>query len=160
MGKNISGTGMDTNILGRMFVPGVPEGDRPRITAVVVLDITDASHGNACGVGLADFTTEGLVSKIDLYATYMNGLTSGTGGLLRNRLPNVLPSDRAAVATAIRMCGKPDPSTVRVARIKNTLLAAYVEFSANLLDEAGAAHVEVTGPPRPMAFDAQGRLRS
>jgi hypothetical protein len=160
MGKNISGTGMDTNILGRMFVPGVPEGDHPRITAVVVLDLTEASHGNACGVGLADFTTEHLVSQIDLYATYMNGLTSGTGGLLRNRLPNVLANDRAAIATAIRMCGKPDPSTVRVARIKNTLLAAYVEFSANLLDEAAAAHVEVTGPPRPMTFDAQGRIQS
>src|SRR4029079_2353408 len=86
MGKNISGTGMDTNILGRMFVPGVPEGDRPRITAVVVLDITEASHGNACGVGLADFTTEGLVSKIDLYATYMNGLTSRTAGVRATRI--------------------------------------------------------------------------
>jgi hypothetical protein len=124
-----------------------------------VLDLTEASHGNACGVGLADFTTEGLVSKIDLYATYMNGITSGTGGLLRNRLPNVLPTDRAAIATAMRMCGKPDPSTVRVARIKNTLLAAYVDFSANLLPEAERAQVEVTGPPRPMSFDAQGRLR-
>jgi hypothetical protein len=159
MGKNISGTGMDTNILGRMFVPGVPEPDRPTITAVVVLDITEESHGNACGVGLADFTTEQLVSKIDLYATYMNGYTSGTGGLLRNRLPNVLPNDRAAIATAMRMCGKPDPNTVRLARIKNTLLAAYVEFSANLLPEADAAHVEVTGPPRAMTFDTQGRLR-
>src|SRR5262249_463697 len=76
MGKNMWGTGMDTNILGRMFVPGVPEMERPKITAVAVLDLTDESHGNACGVGLADFTTDGLVSKIDWYATYMNGLTS------------------------------------------------------------------------------------
>ncbi|MDQ3812174.1 MAG: DUF362 domain-containing protein [Chloroflexota bacterium] len=159
MGKNISGTGMDTNVLGRMFVPGVPEPDRPRITAVVVLDITDESHGNACGVGLADFTTERLVAKVDLYATYMNGYTSGTGGLLRNRLPNVLPTERAAIATAIRMCGKPDSNSVRVARIKNTLLAAYVDFSANLLPEAQAAQVEVTGAPRPMSFDEDGRLR-
>jgi hypothetical protein len=160
MGKNISGTGMDTNVLGRMFVPGVPEADRPRITAVVVLDLTEQSHGNACGVGLADFTTEGLVTRIDLYATYMNGLTSGTGGLLRNRLPNVLPTDRAAIATAMRMCGKPDPRTVRMARIKNTLLASYVDFSANLLPDAERAQVEVLGPPRPMSFDERGRLRS
>jgi hypothetical protein len=159
MGKNISGTGMDTNVLGRMFVPGVAEPERPRITAVVVLDLTEESHGNACGVGLADFTTERLVSKIDLNATYMNGFTSGTGGLLRNRLPNMLPTDRSAIATAMRMCGKPDPTTVRVARIKNTLLAAYVEFSANLLDEASAAHIEVLGPPRPMAFSPDGLLR-
>jgi hypothetical protein len=60
----------------------------------------------------------------------------------------------------MRMCGKPDPTTVRVARIKNTLLASYVELSANLLPEADAAHVEITGPPRPMVFDTQGRLRS
>ena len=77
MGKNISGTGMDTNILGRMFVPGVAEPDRPRITAVVVLDLTYESHGNAIGVGLADVTTERLASSIDWQATYMNSYTAG-----------------------------------------------------------------------------------
>jgi hypothetical protein len=159
MGKNISGTGMDTNILGRMYVPGVPEPETPTITTVVVLDLTEESHGNATGIGLADFTTERVVSKVDLYATYMNGYTGGTGGLLRNRLPNILPNDRAAIATAMRMCGKPHPSKVRLARIKNTLLASYVEFSANLLPEAASALVEVTGEPRSMSFDAAGRLR-
>ncbi len=159
MGKNISGTGMDTNILGRMYVPGVPEPARPRITSVVVLELTEESHGNATGIGLADFTTERVVSKVDLYPTYMNGYTASTSGLLRNRLPTMLPNDRAAIATAIRMCGKADPSTVRLARIKNTLLAAYVQFTANLLPEAAAAGVEVTGEPRPMTFDAAGRLR-
>jgi hypothetical protein len=88
----------------------------------------------------------------------MNGYTGGTGGLLRNRLPTVLPTDRAAIATAIRMCGKPDPTTARVARIKNTLLAAYVEFSASLLPEAEAAQVRITGEPHPMQFDSAGRL--
>ena len=92
-------------------------------------------------------------------ATYMNGYTSATGGLLRNRLPNILPNDRAAIAMAMRMCGKPDPNTVRLARIKNTLMAAYVEFSANLLPEASASSVEVTGEPRPMSFSADGRLQ-
>jgi Domain of unknown function (DUF362) len=158
MGKNISGTGMDTNILGRMMVPGVPEPERPRITSIVVLDLTNESHGNASGVGLADFTTERFVSKIDWYATSMNGYTSGTGGLLRGRLPMMLSNDRAAIATAIRMCGKPDPSTVRVARIKNTLLAVYVQFSASLLDETSASRIEITGPPQPMQFAADGRL--
>lgn len=158
MGKNVSGTGMDTNILGRMMVPGVPEPDSPRITSIVVLDLTEESHGNASGIGLADFTTEHVVSKIDWYATYMNGYTSATGGLLRGRLPTVLPNDRAAVAMAIRMCGKPDPSTVRLVRIKNTLMAAYVEFSASLLDEATASHIELTGQPRAMAFDSAGHL--
>jgi hypothetical protein len=158
MGKNISGTGMDTNILGRMFVPGVPEADRPRIAAVVALDLTEESHGNATGIGLADFTTEHLMSKIDWQATYMNGYTSGISGLLRSRLPCVLPNDRAAIATAIRMCGEPHSSRVRLARIKNTLTAAQVEFSESLLEEASAAQVEVTGAPTPMRFDPAGRL--
>ena len=158
MGKNVSGTGMDTNVLGRMFVPGVPEEDRPRITAVVVLDLTEESHGNAIGIGLADFTTERVISKIDWQATYMNGYTSGIGGLLRNRLPQVLPNDRAAVATAIRMCGQPDLAKLRLARIKNTLMAASVEFSPSLLEEAGSARVEVSRTQQAMQFDAAGRL--
>ncbi len=158
MGKNISGTGMDTNILGRMFVPGVPEQDRPRITAVVVLNLTRESHGNAIGIGLADFTTERVVAAIDWHATYMNGYTAGLSGLLRNRLPNVLPNDRAAIATAIRMCGQPDLERLRVARIRNTLTPADVEFSPSLLDEARATRVEVLDEARPLRFDDAGRL--
>jgi hypothetical protein len=158
MGKNVSGTGMDTNILGRMFVPGVPEEVRPRIATVVVLDLTEESHGNATGIGLADFTTERVVSNIDWHATYMNGLTSGIGGLLRNRLPTVAPNDRAAVAMAIRMCGQADTARLRLARIHNTLLAAFVEFTPSLLDEACAQHVSVMRPPEPMRFDPAGRL--
>jgi hypothetical protein len=158
MGKNVSGTGMDTNILGRMFVPGVPEEDRPRITTVVVLDLTEASHGNAIGIGLADFTTERVVAGVDWQATYMNGYTAGLSGLLRNRVPNVLPNDRAAIATAIRMCGQPDLAQLRLARIKNTLTVADVEFSPCLLEEARAARVTVLSEPRPLQFDANGRL--
>jgi hypothetical protein len=159
MGKNISGTGMDTNVLGRMFVPGVPEEARPRITAVVVLDLTEESHGNATGIGLADFTTARVVSMIDWHATYMNGYTGGISGLLRNRLPTVMPNDRAAIATAIRMCGQPDLSRLRLARIKNTLMAPFVEFSPVLKDEACAANVEITHAPEPLEFDAAGRLQ-
>lgn len=158
MGKNISGTGMDTNVLGRMFVPGVPEQERPRITTVVVLDLSEESHGNALGIGLADFTTERVVAKIDWPSTYTNGYTAGISGLRRNRLPQVLATDRAAIATAIRMCGQPDLKKLRLARIKNTLLAAYVEFSPSLVEDAGAAGVEVSRSPRPMQFDAAGHL--
>ena len=88
----------------------------------------------------------------------MNGYTAGLSGLLRNRVPTVLPNDRAAIATAIRMCGQPDLTSLRVARIRNTLTVADVEFSPSLLDEARATRVEVSGEPRPMRFDASGRL--
>jgi hypothetical protein len=158
MGKNVSGTGMDTNVIGRMFVPGVPEPDRPHITAVVVLDLTEESHGNAVGLGLADFTTEPFVKKVDWNATYTNSYTSGTGGLMRGRLPTVLPNDRAAIATAIRMCGQPNLTRLRLARIKNTLRVAEVQFSPSLLEEAGKSGVEVTGSPAAIQFDATGRL--
>jgi hypothetical protein len=159
MGKNISGTGMDTNILGRMFVPGVPEEDRPRITTVVVLDLTEESHGNAIGIGLADFTTSRVVDSVDWHATYTNGYTAGLSGLLRNRVPNLLPNDRAAIATAIRMCGQPNMQKLKLARIKNTLTVADVEFSPILLDEARMAGVAVQpGEPKSLNFDASGRL--
>jgi hypothetical protein len=158
MGKNVSGTGMDTNIIGRMFVPGVAEEPTPRITTIVVLDLTEQSHGNAIGIGLADFTTERVIAGIDWQATYMNGYTAGLSGLLRNRLPTVLPNDRAAIATAIRMCGQPDTAKVRLARIKNTLTAPSVEFSSSLLAEAATAKIEVTRGQAPMQFDAAGRL--
>ncbi len=159
MGKNVSGAGMDPNILGRMLVPGVPEFERPRVTAVVVLDLTDESHGNAVGLGLADFTTERVVAKVDWQATYVNGYTSGTGGLMRGRLPMAFPTDRAAIATAMRMSGRPDPAQVRVVRIKNTLMAAFPQISANLLPEAAAARLEVLGEARPLSFDGDGRLQ-
>jgi hypothetical protein len=159
MGKNISGTGMDTNVIGRMFVPGVAEDSPTHITAVVVLGLTEESHGNAVGLGLADFTTEAFVQQIDWHSTYMNSYTSGTGGLLRGRLPTVLANDRAAIATAIRMCGQPNPSRLRVARIHNTLQVANVQFSPSLLEDADRGHVEVTGSPSPMEFDAAGHLR-
>lgn len=158
MGKNVSGTGMDTNVIGRMFVPGVPEQARPNITAIVVLGLTEESHGNAVGIGLADFTTETLASRIDWQATYTNAYTAGTSGLLRSRLPTVLPNDRASIATAMRMCGEPDASKVRIARIRNTLRVTEVQFGANLREVAAAAGVEVVGGPEPMRFDSAGRL--
>lgn len=65
LGKNISGTGMDTNIIGRLMIRGEKEPDSPRINKIVLLDLTEETHGNALGVGLADFTTRRLVEKID-----------------------------------------------------------------------------------------------
>jgi hypothetical protein len=98
------------------------------------------------------------VSKVDWQATFMNSYTSGTGGLLRGRVPTILANDRAAIATAIRMCGQPNVSRLRLARIKNTLQVAEVQFSPSLLEDADQGRVEVTGSPQPMQFDAAGRL--
>ena len=89
MGKQISGCGMDTNVIGRMWVHGSDEFARPSIASIAVLDLTDGSHGNAAGLGLADFTTQRLVEKVDFAAFYINCLTASTGGLQRGQVPMV-----------------------------------------------------------------------
>jgi hypothetical protein len=155
MGKEISGTGMDTNVLGRYRIPGEPEPKAPNVRFVIVLDLTDASHGNAIGVGLADLTTERLVAKIDRQAMYVNGLTSGF--LERAKIPITLPTDRAAIAAAFDRLSPEQRARPRVCRIRDTLHVAAFEASAALLDEARVS-LERIGPARGMAFGQDGNL--
>lgn len=159
MGKDKSGCGMDTNVIGRMMIRGCPEFERPRIATIAVLDLTAASHGNAVGVGLADFTTARLMSKVDLYNTYVNALTAGLAGVQRGQLPIVLPTDRDAVAAAVRTCGRPDPAAVRLVRIRDTLDLSELQVSTALAGEV-AGHPRLTGlgAPAPAAVDADGAL--
>ena len=110
MGKNVSGTGMDTNIIGRMMIRGVPEFPRPDARIVVVLDLTAELHGNGAGIGLADVLTLRAARKLDLRATYINGLTSGIGGVQRVRLPMLLPTDVDAICAGVLCCGQGDPA--------------------------------------------------
>lgn len=160
MGKNISGTGMDTNIIGRMMIQGVPEFERPRIKTIAVLDLTDAAHSNAAGIGLADVTTMRLYRKIDFRATYINGLTSGIGGVQRVKLPIVALTDRDAIAAAILTCGRADAAQVQLVRIKNTLELHEILISEALLPQARQIpHLEIVGGPESFAFDAQGQIR-
>src|SRR6185295_6378958 len=108
MGKNISGSGMDTHVIGRVEMPSVPETewDGPAVRVVCVLDLTDVSHGNAAGLGLADMTTRRLIEKVDFVATMMNHRTSGEGGVRRGRIPLVLEDADACVRSAIGACGR------------------------------------------------------
>jgi hypothetical protein len=159
MGKNVSGTGMDTNIIGRMMIDGVAEFARPHARIVVVLDLTDESHGNGAGIGLADVLTLHAAEKLDLRATYINGLTSGIGGVQRIKLPMVLPSDVDAICAGVLCCGRGDPQNARVVRIKNTLQIGELDISESLLDAARAQpRLEILGDPAPLAFDADGNL--
>lgn len=159
IGKNISGCGMDPNIIGRMMIRGVPEFERPRITNIVALSVTEQSHGNATGLGLADFIPLRLLEQVDWHATYMNSLTAGINGVQRTKVPIVLPTDRAAVAAAIRACGRADWENVRLVRIQNTLELGEIAFSATLLEEAKLnPSLEVEPDPQPLAFDADGRI--
>jgi hypothetical protein len=159
MGKNLSGTGMDTNVIGRVMFIGEPEPKTPRITRIVVLNLTPASHGNAIGIGLADFTTRRVVDALDLAAIQTNTIAAMTPE--KGRIPLALPSDREAVAAALTTIGAIEPAEARVAHIKNTLELGVLSVSAALKAEA-AAHpdLEICGAEAPMAFDEQGRLAS
>lgn len=159
MGKEISGAGMDTNVLGRFWIPGVPEPAGPHIAVVTVHQLTAASHGNASGLGLADLVPAGLMSNVDLAATYLNALASGTGGLRRTRLPIVLPTDRDVVHAAARMCGRRTIEDIRLVRVLSTLHLGEMLVSEPLLDEVSDdPSLEVVDEPRPVVFGPQGEL--
>ena len=162
MGKDLSGTGMDTNIIGRSvqgFITGVPTHENvPRITRILVCDLTPASQGNAIGIGLADFTTARLMEKLDLNATVINGLTALTP--INAKIPIYFDNDRKAVETALKTAGVEDLSTGRVVRIKNTLSLAEIEMSESYLEEVKTrSDLTVLGEAREMDFDSQGNLK-
>lgn len=157
MGKEISGSGMDSNVLGRRIVFGEGEPDSPRITRIAVCDLTEASHGNAVGVGLADFTTQRLVDKIDRTQMYINSLTSGSPE--RARLPMVAADDRQATEWTLMTCGAVDTSRARLVRIQDTLhLNRFYASEALLPDIEADGRLKIVGPWAPLAFDAEGRL--
>jgi hypothetical protein len=157
MGKNYSGTGMDTNIIGRLRLEGIPEPEKPAIRYLGVLDLSEASHGNATGVGLADFTTQRLADRMDREATYLNCLTSGCP--IRAAVPMTLPTDRALFEAAWRALKPERADQVRLAVIDNTLQLERVWISEALLPAVeGREEIEIAGEPSPLAFDAGERL--
>jgi len=157
LGKNISGTGLDTNVIGRMRIAGQPEPDSPRITAIVVCDLTDESHGNATGAGLADVITRRLFDKIDVGVTYTNVFTSGFPE--RGKIPLVAPTDADAFLCAWRVCGPIPPEDLRVVRIRDTMHLTDLDVSAALVRELdGRADIAVEDRAVSV-FDDAGRLR-
>ena len=157
VGKDISGTGMDTNVVGRMMLPGIKEPEVPGGARIVALDLTERTHGNASGIGLADIITQRLFDKIDFKPTYANVFT--TTFLNRAYIPVIMENDREAIAAALRVQGLEDPVQARVVRIKNTLSMAEIQISAPLLKEFGShPQLEQVGPLAPMSFAADGAL--
>jgi len=157
MGKNISGTGMDTNVIGRIMFIGEKEPDRPKITRIVVLGLTEPSHGNGVGIGLADFTTRDVINKLDTRAMATNAITAMTPE--KARLPVSLSTDRAAVEAALQTIGAVEASDARIIHIKNTLEMSILHISHALKKEMEKRKdlmlVEEIGS---LPFDANGRL--
>jgi hypothetical protein len=159
MGKNISGSGMDPNVIGRMMIRGTPEFDRPRISTIAVLDVSTVSHGNVVGLGLADFIPFRILEKADLRTTYINAMTAGLGGPQRAQVPMVMPTDRSTVAAAIATCGRADLDRVSLIRMRNTLDLEHLLVSESLRDQVlDEPRLEITGDPVPMGFDDDGQL--
>lgn len=157
MGKDISGTGVDTNVIGRMMQNFEAEPETPRILRILVCDITPDSGGNAVGVGLVDFTTQRLVDKYDRHATYMNCITAL--GPQKARIPVYYDTDRESIENALETVGLTPPEEARVVRIHSTLHLIDVEVSEVLLPELqDRDDIEILGDPQEMAFDEQQNL--
>ena len=132
MGKEISGVGIDPNIIGRIKIIGLKEPDRPRIKAIIVSDLTEMSYGNAVGIGLADVITRKLFDKINFSSTYSNASTSSF--LERAKLPIVASDDREAFRLALRSCGYLKAGEEKIIRIKDTLHLDELLVSKAVMD--------------------------
>jgi hypothetical protein len=155
VGKEISGSGFDTNVVGRYHSAWISGG--PKLTRLVILDISAKSKGNGNGLGMADFTTRRAAEKFDFAQTYPNTLTATlTGGV---KIPMTLPNDRQAIQSCIKTSNLMDWSQVRMVRIHNTLCLSEIEVSENML--AGLARdkrFEILSDPYEFDFDAEGNL--
>ena len=156
MGKDISGVGIDPNITGRVGVNGQHDEAAPQVGALVVCELTDGTHGNAIGVGLADVITHRLFAGIDYESTYANVITSSF--LERGKIPIVADTDRHAFEIALRSCGYLERGRERIVRILDTLHLEDVYVSQEIVGElSDSARFEVLGPG-PELFDEAGRL--
>ncbi len=156
MGKNISGTGMDTKVIGRVNRGGVTE-DGPVIDKIVILDLTDEAGGNALGMGMADVTTRKLVDKIDYTATYENALS--TRFLDRAKVPVTMENDSDAIIMGLRTLRNTDPKTFKVVRIKNTLDLELISVSEALLTQArNNPALKILSAPAEVQFDHSGKM--
>ena len=157
LGKNYSGTGLDPNVIGRQRVETMPDLPRPVITRLAVLDVSDESRGNALGIGLADLTTERLVSAIDPTPMRVNSLTSNF--LTRARIPLALPTDRAVIAACLDTCWRTERDQARMVLIPNTLELTSLWVTPALAAEV-EAHPELSLETefRPIPFDDRDNL--
>ncbi len=133
MGKDISGVGIDPNVTGRIGVPGQEDPPVPQVRSIVVTDLTDVSHGNAIGVGLADVITRRLYDKINPEETYRNTITSSF--IERGKIPIVASTDRDAFEIARRSCGHIPEGQERIIRIKDTLNLEELYVSPAVADD-------------------------
>lgn len=160
IGKNISGTGMDTNVVGRKKNDHVAlDGEKPDIHHIYVRDLTDATHGNASGIGLAELCHRRVLEKMDRNATRTNCIIAGhvTGAMI----PVDFATDREAMQTACQLAGYVEPDRVSAMWIKDTLHIDEVECSEVFwADAQSRPELEIVSEPQELNFDSKGDLVS
>ncbi|MBW4845759.1 MAG: nickel-dependent lactate racemase [Lachnospiraceae bacterium] len=155
IGKDISGDGMDPNITGRFAVPYI-EGEK-KIQHIAVLDLTEETHGNCNGIGLADVTTKRLVDKIDVDCTYPNVCTSTV--LCTPKIPLFTHTDQACIQIALKTCNYIDREHTRIVRIKDTMNLEEIYISESMVEEAvEMEHIEFIEGPGEWGFNKSGNL--
>ena len=155
MGKMYSGTGMDTKVIGRIRVNGVPEPKYPNVNKLVVLNLSSDSYGNALGVGLADITTKELADSIDYDSMYINLIA--TTYLERGKVPPHFKTEKIAIDTAFKTLGKIKPKEANVMIIENTLHINEVIVSERIYEEI-KNKVELIEEINSWSFDANGKI--
>ncbi|MGN6543707.1 MAG: lactate racemase domain-containing protein, partial [Aureliella sp.] len=158
IGKEISGAGMDTNVIGRKYNDHAAIGDeRPNIHHIYVRGLTKATHGNATGIGIAELCHRRVVENMDVEATRMNCMTGAH--LTAAMIPVDFPTDRDALHVGFGMAGMLTRDEVPAMWIEDTLHLEEIECSQALLPQLSALEqVEVLTPPRPLEFDSHGDL--
>ena len=159
IGKNISGVGMDANVVGRKFNDhAATSQDQTRCRRIFIRSLTKETYGNATGIGMAEFTTQRCVDQIDPESTRINCIT----GLHPEAamIPITLPTDAAAVEAALQTIGMIEPENARVIQISDTLHLTHVRVSeAYFADVRKSSHLRLDGDPYDFPVDADGWLK-
>ena len=158
MGKDISGTGFDTKVVGRIGLPLLSEEPQnPRIKRILVCDLTEQSEGNAVGVGIADMISQRLLDKIDMEALNINTITGVCPEM--GKIPLTLKNDRKALSVAMTCVGLIPMPKLKIMRIKNTSYLSEIEVSeAYAEDLLKREDLVALTDKRPMQFDLTGNL--
>ena len=157
IGKNISGSGMDSNVTGRIFHQATPEPAVRRFRRIYLRDLTPETAGNALGLGCADFISQRLLDKIDLEKTRINCLTASVPE--KGRIPLAYENDARAVTDALLSVGVFEPENARMVWVKNTLELDFFWASSMLVKEAeNMKGLETASQEMKMPFDLNGEL--
>ena len=158
MGKNISGSGMDTNVIGRKYYDHkAAEKEYPKVTRLVVRSLTEETHGNASGIGMADYIHKRILDQIDLEATAINTMTGNHPSA--GAVPISFDSDRKALEAALSTCGLVESPDAKVVRIQNTLDVEEILVSESYEKEIQQRNeLSVVEAAKDIAFDGDDNL--